>query len=405
MPSSGIQELGRLLQEARERKGATIADAQQATKIRQSFLQALEDENYAILPPPFYIRGFIKTYAIFLGLDPRPTVQLFDNYMDGDVHSHVAYGTPSADSGGQTPVIPLNGLSQGEARMVEASNETLNLKALPAPSAPGTHYISGQSHADSGESRAIVPVSQRTQIIQQPYVLRPVMLPTTKGAFYIPNFIPTVVVVIIVAAALFLVYQGINQARQTDKNKADASATANAALDPYGLNSALTPLSGGSLTPGATSGSSLTPQGVLKAPPFFTPDASIVALDSTPVAGKGTGAGVKAGPGVTIIPATAVPAATPVPPTPIPPTSITVEVDVGTGDARGSWMTIIVDDQQKVAKLAAPGEVFTFQGQKIAVRAGNPGLITVKVNGQVKPYTTPTLGSLPIPGLPMGMIR
>jgi len=76
MQSSEVQELGQLLREARERKGVTLADAQQATKIRLSFLQALEKEDFSVLPPPFYIRGFIKTYAVYLNLEPRSTVQL-----------------------------------------------------------------------------------------------------------------------------------------------------------------------------------------------------------------------------------------------------------------------------------------------------------------------------------------
>jgi cytoskeletal protein RodZ len=144
MPGSEVQELGQLLREARERKGVTLADAQQATKIRLSFLQALEKEDFSVLPPPFYIRGFIKTYAVYLNIDPRNTVQLFDEMLE-NVHSSrlVEQQTlPSADSGGQTALIPLEGLSQGEAELVANSNERLNLQALPPPNPP--HLVSGQ---------------------------------------------------------------------------------------------------------------------------------------------------------------------------------------------------------------------------------------------------------------------
>src|SRR5438045_3244748 len=108
MPGSEVTELGSMLREARERKGATLADAQQATKIRFSFLQALENDDYGILPPPFYIRGFIKTYATFLGLDPRSTVQLFDEYLENEQTARLSeqYIAPSADSGGRSGLFP-----------------------------------------------------------------------------------------------------------------------------------------------------------------------------------------------------------------------------------------------------------------------------------------------------------
>lgn len=62
---------GQKLRVARESKGWTIADAEEATKIRIRYLQALEEENYAILPGTAYIKGFLRTYANYLGLDPN----------------------------------------------------------------------------------------------------------------------------------------------------------------------------------------------------------------------------------------------------------------------------------------------------------------------------------------------
>src|SRR6478672_8822214 len=135
MQGSEVQELGQLLREARERKGVTLADAQQATKIRLSFLQALEKEDFSVLPPPFYIRGFIKTYAVYLNLDPRSTVQFFDEILENAHSTRLSeqQTPPSADSGGGGTSIPLDGLSQAEADQVANSNERLNLRALPPP--------------------------------------------------------------------------------------------------------------------------------------------------------------------------------------------------------------------------------------------------------------------------------
>jgi hypothetical protein len=61
--------IGSSLKEARLRKGLDLPAAAEATKIRSRHLQALEDEQFDILPGQTYVRGFLKTYADFLGLD------------------------------------------------------------------------------------------------------------------------------------------------------------------------------------------------------------------------------------------------------------------------------------------------------------------------------------------------
>lgn len=61
--------LGEKLQEAREKKGATLEDASSATKIKVAYLRALEAEDYADLPPRAYVKGFLKIYAHYLTLD------------------------------------------------------------------------------------------------------------------------------------------------------------------------------------------------------------------------------------------------------------------------------------------------------------------------------------------------
>ncbi len=61
--------IGSSLKEARLRKGLDLPAAAEATKIRSRHLQALEDEQFDVLPGQTYVRGFLKTYADFLGLD------------------------------------------------------------------------------------------------------------------------------------------------------------------------------------------------------------------------------------------------------------------------------------------------------------------------------------------------
>jgi cytoskeletal protein RodZ len=63
--------VGEMLQNARERKGVDLFRAERDTKIRLKYLTALEDSDYSALPPLVYTKGFLRNYAIYLGLDPE----------------------------------------------------------------------------------------------------------------------------------------------------------------------------------------------------------------------------------------------------------------------------------------------------------------------------------------------
>lgn len=64
-----MKTVGQILAEARASKGITFAEAERATKIRPEILQALEEDNFSTLPGPTYIKGFIKNYGEYLGLN------------------------------------------------------------------------------------------------------------------------------------------------------------------------------------------------------------------------------------------------------------------------------------------------------------------------------------------------
>ena len=73
----GAEEIGRVLREARERLGLQLADAEDATHIRVTYLAALEREQFERLPGRAYTRSFLREYALFLGLDPAPLLDAF----------------------------------------------------------------------------------------------------------------------------------------------------------------------------------------------------------------------------------------------------------------------------------------------------------------------------------------
>lgn len=64
------KDQGAWLKQAREDKGISLAEAEQATRIKASYLAALETSDWAALPSEVQARGFLRNYATFLGLDP-----------------------------------------------------------------------------------------------------------------------------------------------------------------------------------------------------------------------------------------------------------------------------------------------------------------------------------------------
>jgi cytoskeletal protein RodZ len=56
---------------ARERKGVDLYRAERDTKIRARYLGALERGDYKELPGAVYTKGFLRNYALYLGLDPE----------------------------------------------------------------------------------------------------------------------------------------------------------------------------------------------------------------------------------------------------------------------------------------------------------------------------------------------
>jgi Helix-turn-helix domain len=64
-----VFEIGNSLREARERQGLGYPEIELATKIRAKYIRALEEEDFTSIPGDAYIRGFLRTYAEYLGLD------------------------------------------------------------------------------------------------------------------------------------------------------------------------------------------------------------------------------------------------------------------------------------------------------------------------------------------------
>ena len=64
-------EIGNTLREARVRRNLTLQQVEEDTKIRVKYVQAMENEDFDIMPGATYVKGFLRTYSTYLALDPE----------------------------------------------------------------------------------------------------------------------------------------------------------------------------------------------------------------------------------------------------------------------------------------------------------------------------------------------
>jgi cytoskeleton protein RodZ len=82
---------GARLAAARERERLSVGDMAARLRLHVNQVRAIEGENLALLPEPAYVRGFVRSYARSLGLDPAPLID--------DLNAKLAPATDSVVDG------------------------------------------------------------------------------------------------------------------------------------------------------------------------------------------------------------------------------------------------------------------------------------------------------------------
>jgi cytoskeleton protein RodZ len=72
-----VFEIGTTLREARVRRALTLQQVEEDTKIRVKYVQAMENEDWDVMPGVTYVKGFLRTYSTYLGLDPEVIIGEF----------------------------------------------------------------------------------------------------------------------------------------------------------------------------------------------------------------------------------------------------------------------------------------------------------------------------------------
>src|SRR5438132_2101777 len=85
-------DFGTKLRAARERRGMSLRQIANATKISVSALEALERNDISRLPGGIFSRAFVRSYAVEVGLDPEATIQ---DFIEQFPHDSVTAGHPT----------------------------------------------------------------------------------------------------------------------------------------------------------------------------------------------------------------------------------------------------------------------------------------------------------------------
>jgi Helix-turn-helix domain/Domain of unknown function (DUF4115) len=72
-------DLGGFLRRERELRRISLDDVAERTKISRRYLEAIEEERYDRLPGETFVRGFIRSYAQSVGLDPEDTLLIYNH--------------------------------------------------------------------------------------------------------------------------------------------------------------------------------------------------------------------------------------------------------------------------------------------------------------------------------------
>ncbi len=320
-----MSELGRLLVEAREAKKLSLADVEAATRVRQKYLEALEQGNYGILPPGAIARGFLRNYARFLELDPVEVLRLYSQESGDTGPAPVASGNRQARPVDYRPLEVTLMKERGDG---SAWRWVLALLLVAALVAGAWWALNNTSWA-----RTITPSTHLAALA--PQRTRPAAAAPAAGASRTPT-----------APA----------ARPSASPSASPqpSYTVTPPADPGTALPALSAPAQVAANPGDTQGAS--------GQPTPSPTSDLLTLP---------------------IP-TAQPTATPVPTaTPTPTPEAVAGISLTLRITQRSWVKVTADDQVVMQDLLEAGQERSWPAQRqITILTGNAGGTTLSLNGQ-----------------------
>jgi cytoskeleton protein RodZ len=147
MAADRLPHFGATLRAARERRGVSLREIANATKISMSVLEALERNDVSRLPGGIFGRAFVRSYAAAVGLDPEATIQ---DFMAQFPHDSVTAGHPT------TAQVEDNEALESNRRMARTF---LKLLAVSVPLAVLVLYFGAPQRRVNGSSERPVTLT------------------------------------------------------------------------------------------------------------------------------------------------------------------------------------------------------------------------------------------------------
>ncbi len=148
--------IGQQFREARERKGLSLAEAAEITRIKPTQVSAMERGDFSSMAAPLYVKGFIRIYAKTLGLDPGPIIE-------------AVVGSPETPAPGVSPLAPEN------------TTRMLHTRHAPSPAlAPPVDRFAPPGEEGSAVVKPPAPTGPRTRsTVHAPLKPAPVPAPAS----------------------------------------------------------------------------------------------------------------------------------------------------------------------------------------------------------------------------------
>jgi cytoskeleton protein RodZ len=183
--------IGRYLKQVREQQGYSLEEMNRLTNIHTEYLNALENDQFDLLPSPFYAKAFLRTYAKCLGLDAQPLLEMYER--------SVRMGAPVAPE-----VEPQRSRNQGKGNyqvQVSQSPPSSGMGEEYYPSPQGTAPIRGTfqpmtvpepvfrgSHGTETEPAPLPQITQRHQTVSSQLQKMQTVSGQTRPSLPNPNF-------------------------------------------------------------------------------------------------------------------------------------------------------------------------------------------------------------------------
>jgi cytoskeletal protein RodZ len=84
-----MKTVGQMLRTAREEKKLSLEDIERGTKIRLKFLEAIESDEFTIMPSQSYVKGFVKNYSEYVGLNSKTVLAFYRRQTVDAPKSHL----------------------------------------------------------------------------------------------------------------------------------------------------------------------------------------------------------------------------------------------------------------------------------------------------------------------------